>query len=150
MKVYKSTIPEISLKNKKGDLLKVKITSAKDCYHYFKELFDEETLEVYEQVMVIYLNTASNTVGWYKASQGGMTGSIVDPRLILKAALDCYATAFVIAHNHPSGKLVPSDADRKITKNLSQAAKTLEITLLDHLIITNEGFYSFADKGEIF
>lgn len=149
MKVYNKTIPEIKLKAKNGSLRKVKFTKSEDCYKYFLEIFDEESLEVYEQVMVLFLNNANETVGWYKASQGGISKTVIDVRLILKAALDCYATAMIICHNHPSGRLIPSDADNKITDKLKRASDLIDIKLLDHLIITTYGFYSYQDECKL-
>ena len=149
MKVYNKTIPEIRLKAKNGAIKKIKFTKSEDCYEYFLEIFDEESLEVYEQVMVVFLNSSNETVGWYKASQGGITGTVIDVRLILKAALDCYATAMIICHNHPSGKLVPSEQDNAITQKLKRASDLIDIKLLDHLIITTSGFYSYQDEGKL-
>ena len=147
MTVYKTTIEEICLKNAKGEIHKVKIKSSSELAHYFREMFDQETLEVYEQVMVLFLNNANNTIAWYKASQGGITGTVIDVRLVMKAALNCYATSMAIAHNHPSGILVPSDADKSITNKLRQAGNVLDIKVLDHIIITTESYFSFSDDG---
>lgn len=147
MTVYKTTISEISLKNVKGEIHKVKITSSKDLAKYFREIFNQETLEVFEQVMVIFMNNSNNTIAWYKASQGGITGTIIDIRLVMKAALNCYATSMAIAHNHPSGTLTPSDADKAITNKLREAGNVLDIKLLDHIIITSDDFFSFTDNG---
>ena len=149
MKVYNKTIPEIKLKAKNGSIKKVKFTKSEDCYKYFLEIFDEESLEVYEQVMVLFLNNSNETVGWYKASQGDITGTVIDVRLILKVALDCYAISMIICHNHPSGRLVPSNADNKITDKLKRASDLIDIKLLDHLIITTYGFYSYQDEGKL-
>ena len=76
-----------------------------------------------------------------------MTGTVVDVRMIFTTALNCLATAIIIAHNHPSGTLQPSEADKAITRRIKEASKTLDISVLDHLIITDEDFYSFADNG---
>ena len=149
MKVYNKTIPEIRLKAKNGAIKKVKFTKSEDCYKYFLEIFDEESLEVYEQVMVVFLNNSNETVGWYKASQGGIAGTVIDVRLVLKAGLDCYATAMIICHNHPSGKLVPSEQDNAITQKLKRASDLIDIELLDHLIISTSGFYSYQDEGKL-
>ena len=147
MTVYKTKISEICLKNVKGEIHKVKITSSKDLAKYFREIFNQETLEVFEQVMVIFMNNSNNTIAWYKASQGGITGTIIDIRLVMKAALNCYATSMAIAHNHPSGTLTPSDADKAITNKLREAGNVLDIKLLDHIIITSDDFFSFTDNG---
>jgi DNA repair protein RadC len=147
MKVYNSTIKEISLKNFKGEIQKVKITSSKDMAQYFRTIFDEETLEVCEQVMVVFVNNNMNTIAWYKASQGGLSGTIIDVRLMFKAALECYATGIMLCHNHPSGKLVPSDVDKAITNKIKEAGRFLDIKIIDHIILTTESYLSFSDEG---
>ncbi len=83
----------------------------------------------------------------YQLSKGGITGTIADVRLILSVALKTLATGLILAHNHPSGNLKPSEADKKITNKIRQAAKLLDIELMDHIIISNEGYYSFMDEG---
>jgi DNA repair protein RadC len=94
--------------------------------------------------MVLLLNRANRVLGCLKLSKGGLTGTVVDLRILLKAM----ASGIIIAHNHPSGNLKPSDADRELTSQIKQAGKLLDITLLDHLILGTEGDYvSFADEG---
>lgn len=149
MKVYLKTIPEIKLRSKNGQVLKVQIKSSKDSYQYFKQIFDNEILEVYEEFMVVYLNSANNTVGWIKISQGGITGTLVDIRLIFKGALECLATSMILCHNHPSGRLFPSEADKILTKKIVEAGSIMDIKVIDHLIISSESYYSFADEGQI-
>ena len=78
---------------------------------------------------------------------GGMTGTVIDVRLVLKAALDLHATSLILCHNHPSGNLEPSDADKKITRQIKDAGLLMEIPVLDHLIVTQTGYFSFADEG---
>lgn len=153
MTVYKSVIPELKLRRADGQIHKVKITSAEAAANYFREIFGEEMLEICEQFMVIYLNNANNTIGWFKASQGGISGTVVDPRLVFKKAIDCYATSMIICHNHPSGKLQASNADKDITKKLREAGKFLDINLLDHIILAPvepgraKNYFSFQDEG---
>ena len=89
----------------------------------------------------------SRYVGSYKVSQGGITGTVADPRLIIKKALDILATGIVICHNHPSGTLKPSTADEQITKKIKEGCSYFDIRLLDHIILTETGFYSFMDEG---
>jgi DNA repair protein RadC len=149
MKIYKVIAEELKLKRKDGKMHSAKITSSHDAAAYFRELFDEETLEISESAIVIYLNQSNNVVGYFRASQGGITGTVVDVRLILRKALDCYAVKMMVAHNHPSGNATPSQPDINITRKLVQAGDVLEVKLLDHLIITAESYYSFADEGQI-
>lgn len=149
MKVYKTSVPEIQLKTKKGDLLKIQVTSSNDSYEYFKHIFDENYLEIREEFMVVYLNNSNNTIGYFRAGVGGINFCPVDIRLILRGALECGATSMIVAHNHPSGKLEPSKQDVDITHKLNQAGLIMDIRLLDHIIITTDGYYSFADMGKI-
>ena len=144
-------IPEIKIsvsfdkKLKKSELLK--ITSSKDACHIFQRVFNADTFHWSEEFILLCLNNSNKVVGFYKLSSGGMTGTVVDVRMIFTTALNCLATAIIIAHNHPSGKLEPSEADKAITRRIKEASKTLDIAVLDHLIITDEDFYSFADDG---
>ena len=146
-----NNIPEIKIsvsfdKNlKKSELLK--ITSSKDAYHIFQRVFNADTFHWSEEFILLCLNNSNKVVGFHKLSSGGMTGTVVDVRMIFTTALNCLATSIIIAHNHPSGTLQPSEADKAITKKIKEASKTLDIAVLDHLIITDENFYSFADNG---
>lgn len=149
MITYQSFAPELTLTKKDGAVQKAKITTSRDSYEYFRAIFNEETLEICESFIVIYLNRANITCGYFRASQGGITGTVVDHRLIFKKALDCYATSMILAHNHPSGNLKPSDADITLTKKIAEAGKIMDIRVFDHLIISPEGYYSFADEGLI-
>lgn len=106
-----------------------------------------EDLEYIERFKVMLLNRANKVKGIITVSVGGTTACAVDTKLILQAALLSNSTGIIIAHNHPSGNLSPSGADTKITESIKQACKFQDITLLDHLILSPEGFYSFADEG---
>jgi len=93
------------------------------------------------------LNRSNIVLGIYEMSKGGITGSIVDIRIILGVALKCGASSIIMIHNHPSGKLIPSDTDKLITKRLKEACELIDINLMDHLIFSKDGYYSFADNG---
>lgn len=147
MKTYKSNFPQITLKLKKGEELNCKITKSKDAADLFRKVWDNDTLPINETVMVIFLNRQNNTIGWFKVSQGGLNGSVVDVRLILATALNCLASGIIMCHNHPSSNLNPSDADITVTKKLKQAAEIMDIQLLDHIILTEESYFSLADNG---
>ena len=101
----------------------------------------------YEEFWVLFLNRQNKVIDKRKLSQGGMTGTVIDVRLVLKLALEKHATSMIFCHNHPSGNLDPSDADKKITKQLKEAAAVMEIPVIDHLIVTQAGYFSFADEG---
>jgi DNA repair protein RadC len=149
MKTYKSNLPEITLKLKKGETLNAKIKNSSDTAEIFREVWDKDSIEIYESMIVLFLNRANNTIGWFKVSQGGLSGTVVDNRLILSTALKCLASGIIIAHNHPSGNVEPSQADISVTKKLKDGCTILEINLLDHLIISNDKYFSMADEGVI-
>ena len=149
MKTYKTHAPELYLGRKKSDALKIKVKSSKDCYSFFKQVWDAYTMEFCESAMAVYLNRANNTIGWMKISQGGIAGTVVDVKIVLAGALKCGASAIILAHNHPSGNLRPSDADIKLTNKVKNACDIMDLTLLDHLILAEQGYFSFADEGLI-
>jgi DNA repair protein RadC len=103
-----------------------------------------------EEAVVLFLTKANNTIGWARISSGGTSSTIIDPKVVFTMALNCGASYFILGHNHPSGRLEPSCEDLSITKDLRLAGKLLRLELIDHLIITKQGFYSFADKGALY
>jgi DNA repair protein RadC len=103
----------------------------------------------YEEFWIILLNRANKVLQKVKISEGGISGTVVDPKKIFKVALDHHASSIILGHNHPSGAAYPSEADQKITKKLVNAGVLLEITVLDHIILANDQFYSFADDGAL-
>ncbi len=151
METYKSKMPEIKLILKKGEVLKCKIKESKDAADLFRQIWDKDSLELYESFICIYLNRANNTIGWLKISQGGLSGTVTDVRLILATALGCAASGMIMAHNHPSGNINPSDSDSKITQKIKEGGNIMDIQVLDHIILSgeNEDYYSFADNGFI-
>lgn len=146
MKTYKSNISGIRLVKDKSEYKKVKITSSKDASAYARGFFNED-IEIYESFFMISLNRANNTEAYVKISQGGVAGTVVDVKLIAKYAIDCLASGVIVCHNHPSGTLFPSDQDLRVTEKIKNALKLLDINLLDHIILTKEGHYSFADEN---
>jgi len=124
-----------------------KISSVKDCYELLKEYWNENTIEMQEEFKVLLLNRGNKVIGIYEASSGGITGSVADPRLILAAAIKSLAVSIILSHNHPSGNLKPSRADEELTQKIKMAACYHDIKLVDHIIITSEGYYSFAEEG---
>jgi len=126
-----------------------KITSSQSAEKIFRLIIGNDEMELREQVVILYLNNANKVIGYYRHTTGGLTSSLIDTRLILATALKSLSTGIIICHNHPSGTLEPSHADIKLTENLKTAAKQMEISLLDHIIITNKGYYSFSDEGNL-
>lgn len=142
-------LPEIKLSYinpvKKSERQKIKKSA--EAVSLLREIFNSEELELREQMIILYLNNAAEVIGFTKHSVGGITGTVFDIRLVLAGALKSLSTGVIISHNHPSGTLKPSDSDITITTKLKQAAKSLDIELIDHIIITKEGYYSFSDEG---
>jgi len=101
----------------------------------------------HEEFWIIYVNNSNKVIQKNQLSKGGITGTLVDVRLVLKSALEVGATGLILSHNHPSGTLKPSEADIKITQKLKHAAQSLDIKVLDHLIITEKAYFSFADES---
>jgi len=126
---------------------RIKVTNSQILFELIIRQWNLDTIELQEEVKIILLNRANIVIGVYEMSKGGITGSVVDNRIILAVALKCNATGIVLIHNHPSGNIVPSEQDKVITKKLKNACELLDLTLLDHLIITKESYYSFSDSG---
>lgn len=145
---YKSTISKIRLVREKSELRKVKIQSSKDVADYVRPLF-EDSMTLYEETYIVLLNRANNTEGFVRISQGGIAGTVVDIRLILKYAIEILASGVILVHNHPSGNTQPSAQDIAITRKLKEALRWFDITLFDHLIMTENSYYSLADNGMV-
>lgn len=122
----------------------MKITSSKAVFEIMQPIIGELP---HEEFWVLYLNNSNKVMYKAQLSKGGITGTVVDIRLLFKMALEQNATAVLLTHNHPSGKLLASEADIQITKKIKEAGKTLEINVLDHIIITENGYLSFQDAG---
>ena len=130
--------------NKNKELKKIKTSN--DIYEILKEIWSKQ-IETREEMLILLLNRSNQVLGHYMISMGGITGTYVDLRLIYAVALNSLSTSFVLAHNHPSGNLNPSQEDQNITRKIIEAGKIMDINLLDHVIMTNNGYYSFADNG---
>ena len=133
----------LSFKRKNG--LKTKITSASIAYDVLKPFY-EDIMEHRESFKLLLLNRANRTIGVFNASEGGICGTVVDNRIIAQAAILSNACAVILSHNHPSGTLKPSPEDKKITESLKKMFVILNINLLDHIILTEDSYYSFADE----
>jgi DNA repair protein RadC len=120
------------------------IRSSKDVAGFLKVQFEHKKHEVFA---VLFLNKANKVNHHEIISEGGITGTVADPRIILKKALEHDATQIVLCHNHPSGNLKPSRQDEELTNKIKQAAQYFDINILDHIIVSDEGYYSFADEG---
>lgn len=145
------TLSEIQVSYKPGlTSSTTTITNSQNAYEIFKSLFPADTISLQEQFVVLYLNRVNRLIGSYQLSKGGITGIIADVRLILSVALKTLATGLILAHNHPSGNLKPSEVDIQLTKKVKQATKLMDIEVLDHMILTDGRYFSFTDEGIVF
>lgn len=140
----------ISYSSKIKNSERPKLTSSREVFKVFSETWSNDTIELLEQFKVILLNRGNRVIGLFEVSSGGVSGTVADPKLIFATALKATASAIILAHNHPSGNLKPSQADISLTKKIKEGGKLLDIDVLDHLIISTEGYYSFADDGMLF
>jgi DNA repair protein RadC len=136
--VYKTKI-----KNSERPIVK----SVHDSYRLLKQIWNENTMDFQEEFKMILLNRSHRVVGIYELSSGGITGTVADPRLILAAAIKSLSTCIILSHNHPSGNLKPSRADIELTQKIKVAARYHDIQVHDHIIISSEGYFSFANEG---
>jgi len=135
---------ELGRRRKTDETSKVKIITSKDAVDIFQPLLGDHH---HEEFWALFLNRANLVIGKQQISSGGMAGTVVDPKIIFRLALENKASSLVLCHNHPSGNIKPSEQDIRLTKNLVQAGKAIEISVLDHVIISQQGFFSFADEG---
>lgn len=120
------------------------ITSSQSVFQLMQPLLGELP---HEEFWIIYMNNSNKVIRKEQLSKGSITGTLVDVRLVYKTALEIFATSIILCHNHPSGKLAPSTADRELTRKLKDAGECLDVKVLDHVIVTQQGYYSFADEG---
>ena len=140
-------ISEIHLHYRNESESEVKVNSSLSAYEILRDDWDEGTLELQEEFKCLFLDRDNKVLGIYNLSKGGTAGTVVDVKLLMVAALKAKAHAIILAHNHPSGNLKPSFQDRELTKKILKASKFLDVQLLDHIIVTNKGYFSFADEG---
>jgi DNA repair protein RadC len=146
-------IPEIqfslSYKNQVKQSELRQITSSKECEEILRIVFDSSTFLWREEMLLLCLNRNNKVIGYYRVSVGGIAGTVCDPKVIFTIALNSGASAIVLAHNHPSGNLIPSNADKTLTKKIKDLGALLEIVLIEHMILTQESYYSFSDNGTL-
>ena len=127
-----------------------KITCSIDAVNLLKPLFTEDEMDTRESFYILLLNRANKVLGWHLVSVGGVSGTLVDPKIVFTVALNSLASGIILCHNHPSGNTEPSKSDVELTKKLYSVGKLLEISVMDHIILTpSNEFYSFADEGEM-
>lgn len=143
----KNTISEIQVSYSNENKCTVKITGSDTAFEILKACWNSGTIELQEEFKIILLNRSNHVLGIYPVSKGGISGTLVDPKLVFSVALKCNASSIILAHNHPSGNLKPSRADELLTQKLIKAGIYLDIKVLDHLIITPKGYFSFLDDN---
>ncbi len=125
---------------------KPKISGSTDVYDIMHPILADLP---YEEFWILLLNRANKVMSIQKISQGGVAGTVMDSKIIMKAAIDSLASSIILCHNHPSGNIMPSQQDKNITQKVKQAGVIMDIPILDHIIVTETGFYSFADEGDL-
>lgn len=124
--------------------------SSEDASSYMRKLILPEVINYREMFFAVFLNRANRVNGWLKVSEGGMEGTVVDVRMVMKVGLDIGACSIILCHNHPSGNIKPSENDERITRSLKLAGDILNVKVIDHIILGESTYYSFADEGNIF
>jgi DNA repair protein RadC len=150
MKTTQTNIAEVCLiyKSKVKASDRKKISSSFDAHKIFRENWNPDTIEHVEEFKILLMNRSNSVLGIMDVSKGGISGCVVDNRIIFQAAIKANASGIIVCHNHPSGNLNPSESDTKITQKIKNAGAVVEVQLLDHLILTTDGsYYSFADNG---
>lgn len=145
----KNLLPEfkISLKKKGSFEEMFPINRSEDAADICRKCFEADMIDWKEEFIVIALNRANKVLGFYKISSGGVAGTVCDPKIIFQFALLSNASRLILSHNHPSGNLQPSVGDRDVTEKLVKGGKMLDIEIVDHIIVTSEGYTSFCDEG---
>lgn len=144
----KDLAPEVKVRITRGKkVASSKITTAASSVDILKKFISRSKVQTQEFAVAIFVNNNGNVLGVYQFGQGGYTATVMDYRLLMAAALKLGAVGIVLAHNHPSGQLQPSNADRSITKEIVKVANFHNMRVLDHIIITKDGYYSFAENG---
>ncbi len=150
MKKSVNHLNEITLEYTKRLFSNTGVKCSSDAANVAREIYGNTNskIDLKEYFFVICLNRANEIIGYHKISEGGVSQTVVDTRLIFATALKCLASGMILVHNHPSGNLKPSEIDKELTKKISQAGKLFDITVLDHIIITSESYHSFVDNGD--
>lgn len=137
-----------TIKKNESNLDQVKLRHSDDVVKYIRQFYHED-IDVYESFFILLLNASNITIGYAKISQGGIVGTVVDTKMICKYAIDSFAMSVVLAHNHPSGNLRPSENDKILTTKIKKALKMFDTNVVDHIILTKDSYFSFANEGLI-
>jgi len=149
MTIKFANVPEIQMRfsHKMPAASRPKISSSQDAWSQLLTVWTVQ-MDYVEEFYILTLDRANKVTGYFRASMGGMCGTVVDVRILFQVALKAHANGIILAHNHPSGNRQPSEADIKLTKQIKEAGKFLDISVIDHIILTaDNGYFSFADEG---
>lgn len=145
--LYRVSEVELVYRNTVRPSQRPRIGSSREAYKVLSQNWNPDKLELLEQFKILLLNNHSRVLGIFEVSTGGVSGTVADPKLIFASAIKANATGIILAHNHPSGNLTPSNPDIQLTKKVMQGAELFDMKVLDHIIITSESYYSFRDQG---
>ena len=134
------------LKKIKSEFPCVQIKSSSDAANFIREFYSDD-IEIFESVFILLLNRANKTIGYAKISQGGITGTVIDVKIVCKYTIDSLASGVILCHNHPSGNLQASNEDKNISKKIKESLTFIDSVLVDSIIITKDGYLSLADEG---
>ncbi len=150
MRIPKNQFAEAELKlTYKKAAHPFKITNGNEAYYYLKSIWDKNLIDIQEQFYVLFLNQKKEVICWRCLHTGTMNTALIDKRLLFGYAYGCMASAIIIAHNHPSGHVKPSKGDYSLTREMISVSKVIGIDLLDHLVISRDGYYSFLGAREV-
>lgn len=138
---------EYKLTCTKNEMQSVKVMGPADAVVFARNFFGDD-IDIYESCFIILTNRANKIIGWYKVSSGGLDATIIDKKIICKVAIDALASGVILVHNHPSGEVKPSKSDIQQTTDVKKALGVFDITLLDHIILSDKAYYSFTEEQE--
>lgn len=147
--LYKISEVELVYRTKVKASERPSVNTSNDAYNILMQYWDENKIELLEQFKILLLNRASHVIGISDISTGGVAGTVVDPKIVFSIALKANASSIILAHNHPSGNLQPSKEDNAVTTKMREAGSFLDLRVLDHLIVTKDGYYSYTDEGKL-
>ena len=146
MKTYNNSLKQFTLKKNNTEFKNVKIGNSKDGADFIRQFYSDD-IEIYESFFILLLNRANNTIGYAKISQGGCVGTVIDTKIIAKYAIESLAQGVILCHNHPSGNIQPSEEDKAMTNKIKSVFDLFECQILDHVILTKDSYFSFADNN---
>ena len=141
------TAKEYKLTCTTNEMQSIQVTGPADAAVFAANFFEDD-INIYESCFIILVNRANKIIGWYKVSSGGLGATIIDKRIICKVAIDALSAGVILVHNHPSGEVKPSSADIKMTKEVKDCLMLFDVTLVDHIILSEKKYYSFTDERE--